>query len=209
MKTKNSYLIAGGALLLALAWPCSASAQPASTTLSGGWIGETYSGLEWGYTRHRESAPSVLHRYGFVSSRPLLEADNLDAAFHYNYTRGSTLGANGKQHDFELAFTGYLTRGSVKPYLEGRTGWAWAKAGAVSRNSFAYRAGGGLEMLIGPQFSLTPFINFRETPHFHERAWTGGMKAGIRINRGWSSSVAVEFDDEHNSQFTFGLQLRN
>ena len=209
MKTTNSFLLTGAALLLALTWPASASAQPASAPITGEFIGQTYSGLDWGYTRHTESAPSVLHRYGFVTSRPLLEAENVDAAFRYNYTRGTTLGPNGRQHDFDLAFTGYISRGSVKPFLEGRTGWAWAKAGAVSRNSFAYLVGGGLELLLAPQFSLTPFVNFRETPHFHERGWNGGVKAGFRLNRGWSSSVTVEFDDEHNTQFSFGVQLRN
>src|SRR5436305_1892760 len=92
-------------LPLALLTAASIRAQPLASDSrlesAGGFLGQTYSGFEYGYTQHVEGAPRALHRVGFVSSRPLGEDfRSADGVFRYNYTTGSALGGDRKQHDF-------------------------------------------------------------------------------------------------------------
>lgn len=171
-------------------------------------LGQTYSAAEFGYTHHVESAPRALRRYGFVSSRPLVEAQNVDAAFRYNYTRGSAFGVSGHQHDLAMSFTGYLPLAQVKPFVRGDLGWAWTKVGGVKDDSFVYLVGVGVEVPLAPRLALTPFLNFEEARQFHDRVWSAGGRLSYRVNRGWGATFAVQADDEHNIEYTFGVLRR-
>jgi hypothetical protein len=212
MKIKPSVKLAISGALLALGVSASALAQsaaPVMNTDSGGLLGQTYTGVEFGYTHHVEGLPSVLHRYGFVSSRPLTEAkENVDAAFRYNYTRGSALGATATQHDVAVAFTGYLPLQNVKPFIEGDAGWVWSRGDAAHESSFLYLFGAGAEFALARQLALTPFVTYQEAPRFHDHVWNYGAKASYRFNRDWSSTLTVQADDQHNVEYAVGVQRR-
>jgi hypothetical protein len=173
-----------------------------------GLLGQNYSGLEGGYVRHHESAPSVLRRYGFVASRPLPEGDNLDGLFRYNYTRGSTLGIDGQQHDLSIGVARYLRQGALSPFLEGDIGWGWSRGGGRRANSFLYQAKIGVEMMLSPDFSLTPSISYSEARQFHDHAWNFGARLAYRLNETWGATFGVAIDDSDNLEFSLGVHRR-
>ena len=175
---------------------------------TGALLGQTYSGVEFGYTRHREGPPDVLHRYGFVSSKPMVDFTDVDGAFRYDYTRGGHSGLRFNQHDVMIGLTRYVTSGQVKPYVHADIGWLWQKAGATREDSFVYRLGAGAEFMLKPRVSLTPFFNYRDARQVEQRSWNFGAKLGVRPNRTWSWSLTLQSDDEHNIEFAAGAQRR-
>jgi hypothetical protein len=209
MKTKPSLHCIVTVVGLALASALNANEVPQSNADSPGLLGKTYSGLEFGYTHHVEGAPDVLHRYGFVSSRPLAEAkENVDAAFRYNYTRGSAFGLHADQHDIAMGFTGYLPTPDAKPFIEGELGWAWTKVGGVKDNSLVYTLGAGVELRLNPRLSLAPFVQFQDAPQFHDRLWNFGARATHHFERGWSGTLTIQSDDAHNIEYALGVLRR-
>lgn len=174
-----------------------------------GLLGADYAGLEFGYTHHIDGAPSVLHRYGFVANRPatpLSSGVNVDAMFKYNYTTGSDSGLHAWQHDAMIGATGYLNMARLKPFLEGNVGWAWTNNNFRTKNdSFAYLVGAGAEVQVAERFVITPYANYRETPHFHSHVWTYGTKAAYRLTRQWSGLVGGEIDENHNIEYRVGV----
>ncbi|HVS51789.1 MAG TPA: hypothetical protein VHD62_05485 [Opitutaceae bacterium] len=198
-------LLAGGATTAMFAQ----SATPLSPADNGGLLGQEYTGVEFGYTHHVESAPAVLHRYGFVSSRPLVEAkENVDAAFRYNYTRGSAFGSLVTQHDVAVAFTGYLPLGTAKPFVEGDAGWAWQRGDVAHQSGFMYLIGAGVELAVAPRVAVAPFVNYTEAPRFHDHIWNFGARTSYRFDRTWSGTFTVDVDDQHNVEYAVGVQRR-
>lgn len=176
---------------------------------SPGLLGRTYSGLEFGYTHHVESAPRSLRRWGFVSNRPIIEeAQNVDAAFRYNYTRGSLVSGSQSQHDVAASFTGYLLRTEVKPFLRGDLGWAWTSGRGNSENGFMFVLGTGMELTLTPRLALTPYINYQDAPDLDERAVIFGARGVYRFHREWQGTLAVQIDDAHNLEYSVGLMRR-
>ena len=192
---------------VALSMPA-ASAQAPELALedNSNYLGETYTGLEYGYIRAKDRVPRVLHRYGFVSSKPL--QPNVDAAFRYNFTSGSAAGVRVRQHDFAMSFTGYLPHGLVTPYLQGDLGWAWTRAAAVRDSSVAWLVGAGAELQLNRHFSLTPYINYREIKYTSNGTLHFGARVGHRLNRDWSARFTVESDDDNTMEFGLGVHRR-
>ena len=176
---------------------------------TGGLLGRTYSAVEFGFNHHVESAPRILRRYGFVSSRPLGElGPYVDASFHYDYTRGSEFGARFDEHDLTVAFLRYFPQGDVKPFVQAEAGWLWQRFAGRHEDSFVYRLGGGVEFLLKPRVALTPFVTYRDARQVEQRAWNVGAKMVFRANRSWSWSVALQVDDSHNLEYAAGVQRR-
>lgn len=190
----------------------SATAPSDLSTASGasyGLLGQDYSGLELGYIHHVDGPPSVLHRYGFIANRPvapLSSGVNVDAMFKYNYTTGSDSGLHAWQHDALIGARGYLNTAIAKPYLEGNAGWGWTNNNFKAKNdSFSYLLGAGAEFQVGPRWSLTPYVNYAEMPHFHSHVWTYGGKAAFRLVRAWSMVLGGEIDEDHNVESRIGF----
>lgn len=210
MKFTKSLLLLPGTLLLAFL-PTSIRAQPAPLTPSfrGGLLGQDYSGIELAYVRHHEGAPRVLRRYGFIASRPMPDAENLDGLFRYNYTRGSALGADGQQHDVSFGLSRYLRLGPIAPFLEGDIGWGWARGGTRRHaNSFLYQAKVGVEIMLSDEISLTPSVSYQEARQFHDRAWNYGAKLAYRLNNNWATTVSAAIDDGSNFEAALGVHRR-
>lgn len=208
MNLTKSLLLVSTTALLAAFTPGVSAQTTATPAFRGGLLGQTYSGLEVGYVRHHESAPRVLRRYGFIASRPMPEADNLDGLFRYNYTRGSTLGTDGQQHDFSLGVARFFRNGPVAPFLEGDLGWGWARGGGVRKNSFLYQAKLGVELMLSTDVSLTPSISYQEARQFHDHAWNFGAKLAYRLNEGWASTLSAAMDDANNLEIALGVHRR-
>ena len=219
MKTSLKHLLVATAAL-GLIGPASAQqapepATPISTSLTAagastmqddryGLLGEDYTGVRFGYVHHTAAPPRALHRYGFVSNRPL--APGLDTAFNYDYRTG---GANGNDywwHDTGITVAGYLASlGEVKPFLAGNAGWQWRNLGGVRSNGFAYTAGTGAEIRLARQLAVAPYVDYQEVPHFNEHAWTYGANGTYRFARDWSGLLGAELDEHHNLGYTLGM----
>jgi hypothetical protein len=198
---------------IALALVSFASAQPAMTAVSRdsshGLLGQTYTGVGFGYVHHVEAPPRARHRYGFVSSRPLLElGETTDAAFRYDYTRSSASGERRHRHDVAVGFTRYVENALTKPFLRADAGYAMRKEEGRTRNSFAYVAGAGVEVAVAPWLALTPYANFHHAPSLDSGRWQFGATASHRFNRAWSSTLGVQMDTKHNLEYAVGLQRR-
>lgn len=214
MKTKLplililSVLGAGGTL----ATPLQGEAGEVAAAIaadSAGLLGRTYSGLEFGYTHHVEGPPGSLRRFGFVSSRPIVEeAQNVDAAFRYNYTRGSLAGGTWSRHDGAMSFTGYLPPAEARPFVRGDVGWVWSQGAGNSENAFQFLVGGGIEIVMTPRMALTPFIHYQDAPDLDERAVWFGAQTSYRFDRVWSGTFTLQIDNEHNIEYALGMMRR-
>ncbi len=209
MKTTTTLSLLTFAATLAL---CPVFAQSPSLLApgeTGGLLGQAYTGVEFGYTHHVESAPRVLRRYGFVSSKPLDELGaHVDASFRYDYTRGSEFGARFDEHDLMVGFLRYFPQAEVKPYLSAEFGWAWEKFAGNDEDSFVYRLGAGVEFLLKSRVALTPFVTYRDARAIEQRAWNVGARLGIRATRAWNWSFTLQVDDDHNIEYAVGAQRR-
>jgi hypothetical protein len=197
---------------LGLGFLSSAFAQAPSipvTDLAPGLLGSTYTGLDYGYTHHSSSAPNALHRWGFISSRPIYdELRNTDAAFRYNYTRGSSSGDLMQMHEVAASLQSYMIVGEAKPFVEGQVGWAWSRSGAGGQSGAMYSGTVGVELGVMPQVTFTPFLRFRSSPRFHADNWYYGAKLLRRFDVSWSGSVGLQLDDDSNAEFSIGVQRR-
>jgi hypothetical protein len=192
-----------------------ANAQGTTTTNSGmtmtpvsgsayGLLGQNYAGVTFGYTDLDKGPPNDLVSYGFIANRPS-EVPNLDASFKYEYSRASAFGINAREHDLAVGATGFLPLADFKPFLEGNVGWAFLKAGSVKSDSFTYLIGAGAEFQVVPRLAVTPYVNFQEAPHLHARMWSYGVKATYRLAQEWSTTVALELNDDHDVGYKIGV----
>ncbi len=206
MKSKKSCFTLAAWFIALVLGP--AGAGLAQTDAGAGLLGQTYSGIEFGYTHHVEAAPRALHRYGFVSSRPLVEKENVDAAFLYNYTRGSAFGLGGQQHDLAMAFTGFLPHPEARPFARAELGWVWTRLGGIRESSFAYKVGVGVELPLSARVAVAPFVNYREITQAHDRGFQFGVRGHYRMNRLWHATLTFTADDAHNLDYAAGVQRR-
>lgn len=202
---KNRLFILG---LYALGLSSGALAQTTSSTSptsNQGLLGTTYAGAEFGYMHRIEGSPDVMRRYGFVYNQPLPEG--LDFTFKYDHLTGSEAGSRQYSNGFLLGLTGYVPQTWGKPFLMGDIGWTFGKDAGVKSDSFAYKIKGGVEFQILPALVLTPYIAYEEAPHFGEHAWKYGAKAVYRVNRQWSGGLGAEIDENHNIEYTVGVNF--
>jgi hypothetical protein len=210
MNTKLSLVLFVSSLVVARAATTVpiTTAAAAVTSDAPGLLGTTYTGLDFGYTHHVESEPNALRRFGLVSSRPLIEeARNLDGAFRYNYTRG-TGDITYQQHDVAMSFVGYAPLADTHAFFRGDLGWAWNKTGSETDNGFMFVVGVGLEILLSPRAALTPYINYKDSPHLDVRATWFGVQSLYRFDQAWSGTFTVQMDDHHNIEYMLGLLRR-
>lgn len=201
-------------LAVATAFLCAGGLFAQSTaagTENAGLLGQKFTGVDFGYTHHVESAPKSLRRYGFVSQAPLAELTNVDAAFHYDFIRGSSLGLTNQTHRTYVSFTRYFEHRTVKPFAQAAAGWAWSKTGPVKEDSFFYRGVVGAEVGINPNVALTPFVSIEEAANIGglgDRAWNIGAKLAYRLNRNWVPTLRVQIDDDDNIEYAVGMNYR-
>lgn len=188
-----------------------ASAQSADYLARGSGaslLGHKYSGVEFGYTHHVESAPDALHRYGLVSHAPIPEMENLDGAFRYDYTRGSSDGLTSQRHRATAGLVRYFVHRTAKPFIDVEIGWAWRKLGVIKEDSFFYRGTLGAELGVSPNVALTPFFSYHEASNLSERAWSYGARLAYRMDRNWIPTLSIQVDEKHNIEYTIAARYR-
>lgn len=207
MKTNNSLrtIILSFALLgLTLGLRAQDATIPAPTSATYGLIGESYTGITFGYTHHVDGPPRALRTFGFIVNRPI--EVNLDGAFKYDYTGSSLLGQHNHAHRIAASAMYYWpNKGSAKPFVDADAGWIFQKFGGVSDNAFTYLVGVGVEFQVLTQLVVTPFVNYQDIPAMNSRAWGYGAKATYRLAKEWSTSLRVRLDEDHNVEYQVGV----
>lgn len=211
MKSKPSFSLPRWLFLLTFS-AAATHAQPVTAigaTAVPGLLGQTYNGVEVAYINHTEDGPpDSLRRYSFVSSRPLIEKNNVDAAFRYDFIRGSAFGQRLQQHDVAMSFTGYVPATGTSLFARGDIGWTWSRSGGSWDNSFAYLLGVGAEIPLSPRLVLIPSINFRDIRQAAHDDWQYGAKLSWTLRSLWTATAGVHADDHRNLEFSFGVQRR-
>lgn len=170
-----------------------------------GLIGTTYSEVDLGTQRH-EGHPRSVSDLGFVyNSSVVRSADyGFDANLSYDYLTGRGEGVHDFRNELLGGFTGYLLEPWGKPFVTVDGGWAWQRAGDVSRKGYVYTATSGVEFQVLKNLALTPFIEYLGEPKFYNHSlpianfpdysWDYGVKATYRIDRDWSASLTASLD---------------
>ena len=191
------------AAALALGLAVSASAQslsnapaapPPDAAAGGGLLGDDYSQVQFGYDHEKVDVPDLLHEYGFVYNQPLAKTAlaGTDFNLNYDYLTGSAAGIHDDLNEGLAGLTEYLAQSWGKPFVSGDAGYAWQRAGGVSRKSFAYSATGGVEFPVLSNLALTPFATYQAEPdlynhevplaYFPDHRWDYGLKATYRLD---------------------------
>jgi hypothetical protein len=232
-KIKIEQTLLGAALALGVA--VSASAQSASSAAAAppgtpvvssplpaipgdGLLGNNYSEVDFGYLKEDRS-PQILHDYDFTYNQAVLKegAWGTDGNFSYDYLTGSAGGFHDYRDEAQLGLTEYMLEGWGKPFVTADAGYAWQHAGGVSRRSFADTFTGGVEFSVLGNLALTPFVEYQAEPHlynheapvanFPDHLWEYGVKATYRLNREWSTSLAVDMDQYNRNDLGYRAGL--
>jgi hypothetical protein len=209
-KTKSVKTLFGAALALGLTLSASAqtpaaSAAPASPSPGYSLLGDTYSEVDFGYLKEDRS-PQILHDYDFLYNQALVKAGpwGTDWNLSYEYLTGSAAGFHDYRNEAQGGFTEYLLEGWGKPFVTADAGYAWQRAGGISRKSFADTFTGGVEFPVLGNLAVTPFAEYQAEAHlfnhelpaanFPDHLWDYGVKATYRIDRQWSVSLTADLD---------------
>jgi hypothetical protein len=216
MKKKTNPLKTSLLSALALGLALSASAQetqsstatstePLAVDTGPGLVGTNYTELSFGYDK-QQGAPSVLRDYELVSNGSAYRQGlwGVDANFTYDYVDGSAYGFDDRRDEAQLGLTGFMLESWGKPFVTADAGFAWQRAGDVSRKSFAYTGIAGVEFEVLRLLALTPFIEYQAEPHLYNHGlptdnmynhlFDYGVKATYRISRNWNASLGASLD---------------
>ena len=187
--------------------PTASTSLSSSSTMGGdyGLIGQHYYTLDFGYIHHVDGPPSVFHRYGFAANNPI--APGWDVGLAYDWLTGSAFRQHARQQELMVPLTAYVPMAWGRPFLEANPGWVWQKAGGSTIDSFTYVLGAGFELQVRPALVVTPLITYQEAPHLHDRVWDYGVKATYRVTREWGASLGVAIDEDHNLEYTAGVNF--
>lgn len=208
MKSIPTLIVTAVAGLLALGQASAQSADFAGQGSGAGLLGHRFSGVEFGYTHHVESEPDALQRYGLISQAPIPEMQNLDGAFRYDFTRGSSDGLTSQRHRVTAGLVRYFVHRTAKPFIDVELGWAWRKFGVAKEDSFFYRGTIGAELGVSPNAALTPFFSYQEASNLSERAWSYGARLAYQMDRNWIPTLSIEVDEKHNIEYALAARYR-
>ena len=191
------------------------SSAPVATDPGPGLVGTNYAELSFGYQK-QEAEPTALRDYEFVSNGNVYRNGMLgaDAVFTYDYIDGSAYGFDDRRDLAQLGLTGFLLESWGKPFITGEAGYAWQRAGDVSRKSFAYTGIAGIEFQVLRNLALSPFIEYQAEPHLYDHGAPidnlynhlidYGVKATYRFTRNWNASLSADLDQ--HSEKDWGLK---
>jgi hypothetical protein len=180
-----------------------------------GLVGTNYTELSFGYQK-QEGAPSILHDYQLISNGNVYRQGiwGADANFTYDYIDGSANGFDDRRDEAQLGLTGFMLQTWGKPFLTADAGYAWQRAGDVSRKSFAYTGVAGVEFEVLRNLAVSPFIEYQAEPHLYNHGLPAvsldnhlfdyGVKATYRFTRNWNASLSADLDE--HSERDWGLR---
>ena len=223
-KIKIEQTILGAALALGLAISASAqttTAAPGSSTVAVpgyGLLGSSYSEVDFGYLKEARN-PEILHDYDFLYNQSVLKEGTwgTDWNLTYDYLTGSAAGFHDYRNEAQVGITEYMLEGWGKPFVTADAGYAWQRAGGISRKSFADTFTGGVEFSVLSNLALTPFAEYQAEPHLYnhelpaadlpDHLWQYGAKATYRLNTQWSASLTAAMDQYNRNDLGYWAGL--
>ncbi len=188
--------------------------SPAVAEAAFGLVGDNYTELDFGYQKQREE-PDILRDYGLIINKSLLREGmwGTDGNLSYDYLAGYAGGLQDRRDEAQAGLTEYVLEGWGKPFVTADGGYAWERAGNVSKRSFAYTLTGGVEFSVLQNFALTPFAEYQAEPsltngdlplaHMPDHLWTYGVKATYWLSREWSASLTGDFDQYNRNDLGY------
>lgn len=187
------------------------AAPPAAAASAAGdlsLLGQSYATLTYGYIDLDDTSVHA-DRYAFEVNQPL--AYGLDGVFGYDYAQtGAIAGSRLKQQTLTAGLRAFSAAWSWgKPFVEAGVGYAWNRFAGNDDDSFLWGFGAGVEFLVLPRASVTPYVQYADAPDLaSEGTWNFGVRGSYWIDRNWAVTAGFARDDEQNSEFTVGTNFR-
>jgi len=174
-----------------------------------GLLGQSYVGVDYGYTQLHSTPVSDFQGVNFEYNQPLNTGFDLNLGMSDSWSSRFS-GTRSWQKDVgatAIAFMPDLSWG--RPFIGVGAGWAWTKTAGMRDNSFLYKLDTGVEFQVTKGLSLTPLVSFTDTSSFHtDNKWAYGVKANYWITRQWGLTAAVIRDNRVDTTFSVGATLR-
>jgi len=190
------------------------SGAPPSAGPDPGLVGNSYSEASLGYQK-QEFLPYALRDYGFVTNGSALKegAWGLDGNLAFDYLYGEAVGVYDHVDNAEAGLTNFIVQSWGRPFITTDAGYAWERAGDVSRRSFAYTLTGGVEFEVLRNLALAPYVDYEAEPHLYnhevpvaslpDHLTTYGVKAMVRLADKWRASVGLDVDQYSGSDLGY------
>ena len=195
------------AVVAVFGFAASSSAQ--STGAGQGLLGQSYVGLDCGYTDLHRSSIADLQGLNFQYNQPLNTGFDLNIGLSNSWS-SQFLGTRECQKTVDastIAFIPDLTWG--RPFIGVGAGWTWTKMSGDRDNSFLYKIDTGVEFQVTKALSVTPVVSFTDTTSFHtDNRWAYGVKANYWITSQWGLTAGVMRDNMVNTTYSVGTTLR-
>jgi hypothetical protein len=195
------------AVVAVFGFAASSSAQ--STGVGQGLLGQSYVGLDYGYTDLHRSPIADLQGLNFQYNQPLNTGFDLNIGLSNSWS-SQFLGTRECQKTVDastIAFIPDLTWG--RPFIGVGAGWTWTKMSGDRENSFLYKIDTGVEFQVTRALSITPVVSFTDTTSLHtENRWAYGVKANYWITRQWGLTAGVMRDNRVNTTYSLGTNYR-
>jgi opacity protein-like surface antigen len=183
---------------------------PAPTADTGkGLLGQSYVGLDYGYTQLHSSSVANIQGFNFEYNQPLSTGFdfNLGLGDAWSSQFGGTRARQQSVAGHAIAFIPDLSWG--RPFIGVGAGWIWAKAAGERDNSFLYTADTGVEFQVTRALSITPVVSFTDASSLHvNNKWGYGVKANYWVTDQWGVSAGIGRDNMVNTTFSVGTTFR-
>jgi outer membrane protein W len=187
-----------------------AQGNPTAGSAAGtGLLGQSYAGVNYGYTFLHDTPVSDVQAVGLEYNQPL------NTGFDFNLGLSNAWSSRfsntrAKQQDIDasaVAFIPDLTWG--RPFVGVGAGWVWTKTGSLKDNSLVVNLDTGVEFQVTREFSLTPLVAFTDATSFHtDNKWNYGVKANYWVTREWSLTASVLRNNRIDTTCSLGLNYR-
>jgi hypothetical protein len=185
------------------------SHQAQGSDIGQGLLGQSYVGLDYGYTRLHSAPVSDVQGLNFEYNQPLNSGFDLNIGMSDAWSSQFS-GTRARQKTVDasaVAFMPDLSWG--RPFIGVGAGWAWTKVSNVRDNSFLYTIDTGVEFQVTKALSVTPLVSFTDTTSFHtDNKWAYGAKANYWITSQWGLTAAVMRDNMVNTTYSVGANYR-
>jgi hypothetical protein len=67
----------------------------------------------------------------------------------------------------------------------------------------------GTEFQVAPKVTVTPYVRYQDAPDISSGGtWNFGVKANYWVNTQWAVTGGINYDDDHDTQYTIGTNFR-
>jgi len=209
-------LLAVAALGLAATAPAQSTgaAAPAPAAAPGtgtGLLGQTYSGLSYGYT---DLAGTSLNQQSlrFEYNQPLNTGFDLKLGYTGAHTSLFAGTNRDSQQSFDANAIAFIPETNWgRPYLSVGAGWLWTKDAGVRDNSFLYRFETGVEYQVTSELAVTPWVAYVDAPSLTgpvRNRWNYGVKANYWLTHSWGLEAGLGRDNKTDMTYSAGVNFR-